>query len=1618
MKKILFTFYCLLAIGLMAEGQTFIAVPNYASTTNSFASSTGNIKFYFGSTSQTLTVGRGANGVCFFGNNMFVAIDDGGSSKGIMWYANVSFATGTFVSDSPVVLTNGQGTFSVAADAAGNIYTANSNGTVTKFIRAASAPFYNSSSVTTATFWNTPSSFASTGGVMIDDATSTIWAVSYANNQAAVCKLSAFGTASSLKKISTDGSYIQNPEGIAKDNLGNIWIGNNNNNYVLRINVAAVNTIITELDAANYTTKTLIEGTNINDFVVSATGHQLGGIVYDNLYSSKLYINDQVSGGNSFIYSFTPTNTTPTFTATTMSQIYPGAGQCAIIPCAILPKPVAAAANISSGQTATLTANNCATGTTYQWKDGATIVGTNASYTTSVLNANKTYTVACVNSAACTGITTSVTVNVSGCTAPANPSAASASPVNVNIGLTSTLTASGCASGTTYLWKNGTTTVGTDASFTTPNLVTNTTYTAYCTNGSCISTGVNVPLSVTNNFVVAANATTRCPQQQYTYTYTGCSNGIVYWSDFGNAFGFTPMGQGQSLAYATADPRGSTIDAQCQIGTTVINSANSLGVLSSSSVDVFITGSTVITTGSSTTLTASGCNAPLTYVWKQGTTTVGTSAIYTTPNLTSNTTYTANCSNSPCPDLGKDVTVEVCPSVIANPSTVTASPANIAAGQSSTLAASGCAAGYTYLWKNGPTVFSSSASFTTPVLNASTTYTVFCKNGSCQSPGANITVNICTAIASPTNVLANPATVRTGQTTTLSSTGCASGSTIQWMLGNTLIGSTLSISSSSMNSTTTYRAKCVNGACESAVVNVTVAVKEATYFANPTGSGVDFFTSPAATLPNHTLAINTPAAAVIFSGNDLLVASGSNLLIYAGISFNPYNGASITPTTISIGSSTSITGITIDGSGNVYVATLNGIVTRLLKSGSGSYTIDKRVRFNSGTAGNRLQGINYSVYDDVLWVNTAINSNGAFEVCKRTDFITNGTTTATAGTAAFIRVILGQAPLSSLPFLDGIVTDGVGDLWLTADNGNVYKLLRSTVTFILSQLNATSNVTYPLNSTKYTIGSVSPNSLGAAIYDGTYDKQIYFVNGSGKYSTFDPNANVNAYEFIGTNYTSYGQGAIIPCNLLAPPANPLVSASLAITAPGQATTLTASGCGTYQTYKWLQGTTTVSLLATYTTPIINSNIIYTAKCVNNTCEGTGTDVALNVTTPCPNSITITAATYPSYTANQVVQAGQYITTTSPPNIVINSSNSNKLTYQAGNSIILSPGFSVQNGAVYKAQIGGCGTTATPTMQVNGRFLYDANNQKMILRGANLPLLDDWSFPGSDKLTELEKTGVNTVRIQWYINYGNPSRPAYTLTDLDNFLTKCKNNFIIPVLELHDFTCGSDVTVLNSQAIPWWISSAVLTILNKHKKYLIINLANELGVYRWAANPTTALLDFKNAYKTAITSIRNAGLDMPIMIDAPDCGTTISAFNSIGVELVNHDPKHNLLLSSHTYWAGYDGTSEIAAAITNNLPIVFGEVANKQFDNGDECYYDIDGTSVNHVPPTGFAYQNLLNTCQTNELGWIVWSWYPDNCSARRMSSDGNYVNLTIFGNDITNNATYGTKTKAVRSTAF
>lgn len=304
------------------------------------------------------------------------------------------------------------------------------------------------------------------------------------------------------------------------------------------------------------------------------------------------------------------------------------------------------------------------------------------------------------------------------------------------------------------------------------------------------------------------------------------------------------------------------------------------------------------------------------------------------------------------------------------------------------------------------------------------------------------------------------------------------------------------------------------------------------------------------------------------------------------------------------------------------------------------------------------------------------------------------------------------------------------------------------------------------------------------------------------------------------------------------------------------------------------------------------------------------------------------------------------------------------------------------------------------IHTSGKYILGPCNDTLTIKGINYAPYN-WGYTLSDlKMDQIAQTGANAVRIVWY--WSNPGANVYyNYVALDSAISKCVQHKMIAIVELHDFTCANNPSTLTSGA-GWWTNSSVFPILQKYKQSIIINIANEALQVNWASNSTTALATYKSTYQTIITNLRNVtGFDFPLMIDAPDCGQTSDAFitSNTATDLITFDPKHNIIFSAHAYWYGYANNDSLQMAtkinnvVAQNIPFVLGEIANQQ-DDATMCQYNLN-------------YKPLLNYCENKKISWLAWSWDHDGCSARQLSSTGNFTNLTAYGNDIVNNATYG-----------
>ncbi len=141
-----------------------------------------------------------------------------------------------------------------------------------------------------------------------------------------------------------------------------------------------------------------------------------------------------------------------------------------------------------------------------------------------------------------------------------------------------------------------------------------------------------------------------------------------------------------------------------------------------------VSGGGTICSGSSTTLTASGCNGTL--LWSNG-------ATSTSVSISSAGSYRAVCTNT-CGTsaASNEIVVNV---TVVNPTTL-AGTTSICSGQSATLTATGCAG--TVVWSN-----SSSGTIITVSLSTTTSYTAVCNSSGCTSAiSESVTVTVAPSI--------------------------------------------------------------------------------------------------------------------------------------------------------------------------------------------------------------------------------------------------------------------------------------------------------------------------------------------------------------------------------------------------------------------------------------------------------------------------------------------------------------------------------------------------------------------------------------------------------------------------------------------------------------------------------------------------------------------------------------------------------------------------------------------------------------------------------------------------------------------------------------------------------
>jgi mannan endo-1,4-beta-mannosidase len=294
--------------------------------------------------------------------------------------------------------------------------------------------------------------------------------------------------------------------------------------------------------------------------------------------------------------------------------------------------------------------------------------------------------------------------------------------------------------------------------------------------------------------------------------------------------------------------------------------------------------------------------------------------------------------------------------------------------------------------------------------------------------------------------------------------------------------------------------------------------------------------------------------------------------------------------------------------------------------------------------------------------------------------------------------------------------------------------------------------------------------------------------------------------------------------------------------------------------------------------------------------------------------------------------------------------------------------------------------------VSGSSIIDTKGYPALFRGVNKMSVWDLEDPkGTISFPEIRKTGANSVRIVWAITtdtFPNGTDPSI----LDALITNAKANHLVPMIELHDGT--GNWSRLND-LVAYWTQQAIVKIIKKHRKYLLVNIGNEVGDY------SVTDTEFITGYTSIVKAMRSAGIHTPLVIDAPDWGKNLAVLNNTAATLLSADPDQNLIFSVHLYWDKADAkepndphniAEQLKKAKGLNYPLIVGEVSSHI------QYTDQQGVA-RCVPPKEVDYQTILAECHNHGIGWYAWEWGPGNsyggigCEVMDMTPDRMFANL-------------------------
>ncbi len=298
----------------------------------------------------------------------------------------------------------------------------------------------------------------------------------------------------------------------------------------------------------------------------------------------------------------------------------------------------------------------------------------------------------------------------------------------------------------------------------------------------------------------------------------------------------------------------------------------------------------------------------------------------------------------------------------------------------------------------------------------------------------------------------------------------------------------------------------------------------------------------------------------------------------------------------------------------------------------------------------------------------------------------------------------------------------------------------------------------------------------------------------------------------------------------------------------------------------------------------------------------------------------------------------------------------------------------------------------PTFFVQGTELYDPCGERVVLRGVNAG--NAFPFPSdteSENLDEVGQTGANAARITYLIFAQDDGRRISGPEELEAGLTQAIANGMVAMPAVWDAT--GNWSELET-AIQFWTSPEVVTVLRRHERYTFLNIANEGG------DGSVSNQQFREGYADAIRRIRQAGLRMPLVIDAANWGREEGYIIDNGNYLLQQDPERNLVFSWHPWdpdepQSRY--TDAMDAVLDADLCMIIGEFSH---------------VGVFFTEPIDYRY--IMASAQARGIGWLYWWWWSPE-DPHSMTEDNVYGHWTPVGEEIAITGTHSIRNTSVRT---